>query len=336
MHRLLERLDGIASTIVPLAYLSALFIASAMFFSGAVLNLGVAVGISLAAASELHSFLAQRRARAAYASLVRTDQTDERYDTLKAQARANFWILAALLAFQEFTSLGFTVETFHPAPGFLPSWLQIGIRGSAVPVLFLLAGLLVPLSVDAGAVLTRASGDMLHKTVKATVRQWNKRINRARRSGVDLAPVAVSLMLDAGDSDGARRIQLIADGLARAEGRADRTASAARALTLANFAPDTHDTPPDDGGTPLASSKTTGQEVLPDTGPIYVLPDSREMSIEARVRRYLARYPDASIKTLARKLKISESTASKYRRIIAAQQASRKNDTTAAITARAR
>lgn len=301
-----------------------------MFFSGAILNFGVAVGISLATASELHAFLAQRRARAAYAALARVSREGDRYDTLRAQVRANVAILAALLLFQEFTSLGFTVETFHPAPGFLPGWLQIGIRGSAVPWLFLMAGYLIPLSVNAGEVLSRASGDMLHKTVKSTVRQWNKRIDHARKSGLDLAPVAVSLMLDAGDTDGARRIQLIADGLAQAETRTLAEPSVSRALTLTSF------TPPDDGGAPLASSKTTQQEVLPADDGLYIVPEPRGMSIEARVSRYLRRHPDASIKTLARALKISESTASKYRRVISAQQVAGKNENTEIIGARAR
>lgn len=98
-------------------------------------------------------------------------------------------------------------------------WPKTTIRGSAVPFLFLLAGFLVSLSVEAGAVLSKASSDMLHKTIKATVRQWNDRIDHARKQGLDLSPVAVALFIDAGDNDGARRIQLIADGLAQAEGR---------------------------------------------------------------------------------------------------------------------
>lgn len=332
MHRLLERLDGMASTIVPLAYLAALFLGTAAYFGGAVLNYGAAVGLALACASELHSFLASRRARAAYGALARVSKDDAQYETLRGAVRANVAILAALLAFQEFTSIGYTVETFTPAQGFLPGWLQIGIRGSAVPFLFLLAGFLVPLAVDAGPVLSRASGDMLHKTIKATVKQWNTRIDRARRSGLDLAPVAVSLMLDAGDSDGARRIQLIADGLAHAEGRtlhaelAEPSAPASRALTLASFTPDT---PPTDGGTPLGSSKTTEQEVSQPDAALFIVPESGAMTIEARVRRYLRKYPDASIKRLARALKISESTASKYRRVVMAE-----NERTAAPVAR--
>jgi len=124
----------------------------------------------------------------------------------------------------------FAAETWHPAPGFLPSWLQIGLRGAVVPVLFLLTGALSPLTVNASDELAAASRHMLHRTIRATVRQWNHRIERARKHGVDLAPVAVSLMMDAGDADGAHRVQLIAEGLNVAEsGRANIPAIAAPA-----------------------------------------------------------------------------------------------------------
>jgi hypothetical protein len=96
-------------------------------------------------------------------------------------------------------------------------------------VLFLLTGALSPLTVNASDELAAASRHMLHRTIRATVRQWNHRIERARKHGVDLAPVAVSLMMDAGDADGARRVQLIAEGLNVAEsGRANIPAIAAR------------------------------------------------------------------------------------------------------------
>ena len=65
MHRLLERLDGAASTIVPLAYLAGLLLGAMSYFAGVTLDAGLAVGVALALAVELHSFLEQRRVRAA-------------------------------------------------------------------------------------------------------------------------------------------------------------------------------------------------------------------------------------------------------------------------------
>jgi hypothetical protein len=68
MHRLLERLDGAASTIVPLAYLTGLLLGTMSYFAGVTLDAGLAVGVALALAVELHSFLEQRRVRAAAAA----------------------------------------------------------------------------------------------------------------------------------------------------------------------------------------------------------------------------------------------------------------------------
>jgi hypothetical protein len=72
-----------------------------------------------------------------------------------------------------------------------------------------------------------ASRHMLHRAIGATMKQWNWRIETARRSGGDLAPVVVSLLVDAGDVDGARRVQLIAAGLAGAE-----TGHSSQAITV--------------------------------------------------------------------------------------------------------
>src|SRR5262249_62272 len=147
--------------------------------------------------------LEQRRARAARHALRRVTRDDPRWPALRAGLRLHVCILLALVLFSTFNSIPFVAVTFHPPASFFPSWLQIGIRGAVVPTFFLLTGAVSPLSVDASSVLSRASGDMLHKAVRTTVRQWNARINAARKSGQDLAPVAVSLMLDVGDRDSA-------------------------------------------------------------------------------------------------------------------------------------
>src|SRR5258708_31496047 len=97
MHRLLERLDGAASTLVPLAYLSGMLIGTAAYFSGVILEAGVAVGIALAIAVELHGFLAQRRLRATWSHLASMAADDPGRAQLTAQLRANVVVLSILI-----------------------------------------------------------------------------------------------------------------------------------------------------------------------------------------------------------------------------------------------
>ena len=224
MHRFLERLDAAASTVVPLAYLAGMALGTAAYFTGLVADGGLAVGCALALAVELHGFLEQRRVRALWAVWMRTHTA-----AALADLRVHVGILAALVLFQAYNGAAFLSASWHVAPGWLPEPAQIAIRALILPAFFLASGALSPLHTDAGAILASAAGDMLHKAVRATVRQWKGRIDTARRAGLDLAPVAVALMEDAGDADGARRIRLIASGLDAAEGRA--------ALALPSLAP---------------------------------------------------------------------------------------------------
>src|SRR5262249_46357483 len=93
MHRTLERLDGAASTIVPLAYLGALFLGTAAYFTGIFVDLGVAVGLGVACAAEVHAFLEQRRARAARQALRRVLREDPRWLALRDELRLHVAIL---------------------------------------------------------------------------------------------------------------------------------------------------------------------------------------------------------------------------------------------------
>lgn len=219
MHRLLERLDSAASTIVPLLYLAGLALGTASYFAGVTLegeNAGLAVGAALALAAELHSFLQQRRVRATWSQLQRLPDDLEHgpeRDALATQLKVNAGILAALLAFSAFNATAFVAATWRPAPGFLPPWLQIGIRGLVIPVFFFLAGFLAPLHTDASDQLRATSVEMLRRTLKAIGKQWKRRLALAQKRNADLAPIAIALLEDVGDTDGARRVQLIAAGL---------------------------------------------------------------------------------------------------------------------------
>jgi len=343
MHRLLERLDGAASTIVPLAYLTGLLLGTMSYFTGVTLDAGLAVGVALALAAELHAFLEQRRCRSLWAAYNRASDLDVR-ERLAGQLKAHIAILAALVMFSAVNATAFAAETWHPAPGFLPSWLQIGLRGAVVPVLFLLTGALSPLTVNASDELAAASRHMLHRTIRATVRQWNHRIERARKHGVDLAPVAVSLMMDAGDADGAHRVQLIAEGLNVAEsGRANIPAIAAPApdapytaspegagvpdVTESSSEPPTdpaplqapREPPPEPPTLPTAPRSKRRRRRNASKHPA-ILRLTPEETAEERIRRVLAADPGISIRQLARRAETSESTASKYKRLITEEQ----------------
>jgi hypothetical protein len=152
----------------------------------------------------------------ARARLNRVQVSDAAYGQLEAQYTRQRNILIALLAFSVYNSVQFVASTWMPT-GWLPGPLQILFRGAIVPGLFYLAGELTPLITEPGDVLAHASREMTFAAVHTMSRQWRRRLRRARRRNLDLAPIAVTLLHDAGDMPGAARIRLIAEGLTAAE-----------------------------------------------------------------------------------------------------------------------
>jgi len=119
MHRLLERLDGAASTIVPLAYLTGLLLGTMSYFTGVTLDAGLAVGVALALGAELHAFLEQRRCRSLWAAYNRASDLDVR-ERLAGQLKAHIAILAALVMFSAVNATAFCCGDVAPGAG-LPS-----------------------------------------------------------------------------------------------------------------------------------------------------------------------------------------------------------------------
>lgn len=228
-----------------------MLLGTAAYFSGLVLDAGVAVGVALACAVELHGFLEQRRVRALWGAYNRTPDGETR-DRAFAELRAHAVILGALVLFQAYNSLQFLGATWKPSPGLVPAPLQLIIRALVLPAAFLVSGALSPLTVDAGDELRHAARAILHRTLRATLRQWKTRIDRAARSQRDLAPIAVSLMLDAGDTDGARRINFISERLNASEhGPALLSAASMPSVRTGSIeAPQMPDRPPTGGGSP--------------------------------------------------------------------------------------
>lgn len=336
MHRVLERLDRQMTVLVPLVYLAGLFLATAAYFSGLVLDATVAVGVALAFAAEVHSFLEQRRVRLTWSALSKLAEDDAKREQLVTQLRLHVALLAGLVLFSIGNGIAFWASIAHPAT--TGAWIQIAIRGAVIPVLFLATGALAPVSSDAAALLSQAADDMLYSTVRTSVRQWKRRVRKARKAGVDLAPLAVSLMLDAGESDAARRIQLIADGLARAElgvsggtlqgrpptGGGTPLAAGGRILTIPAGWPGALGLPAEQPGEP--SQPLTAVPVAIQHGQLGQMgqpaPASSPMSPEEiRVRAVLASHPDLSVDEIVGQTGVAKSTASKVRRIVLAERA---------------
>src|SRR5262249_4812087 len=130
----------------------------------------------------------------------------------------------------------------------LPGVVQIAIRGAIVPGLFYLAGELTPLVTEPGDVLAHASREMTFSAVRTMSAQWHRRLRRARRRNLDLAPIAITLLQDVGDMPGAARIRTIAEGLSAAEeGRLPQSP-----IAMATSAPDSPPTLPTGPGSPTA------------------------------------------------------------------------------------
>lgn len=340
MHRLLEKFDRSATTLVPLSYLVGMMVGTAAYFTGTVVNAQLAVGIALAVAAECHSFLVQRRVRLTWSQLAKLPDDDAtKRQQLVTQLRLQVGILSFLVALSVFNGIAFWATLAHPTSA--GDWLPIVVRGSIIPLLFLATGALAPVSSDAAALLSQAADDMLYSTVRTSVRQWKRRVRKARKAGVDLAPLAVSLMLDAGESDAARRIQLIADGLARAElgvtgggtvqgrpptgGGTPLAAGGGRILTIPAGWPGALGLPaemPSEPSQPLTSVPVASAGVA-QLGPMgQPAPASSPMSPEEiRVRAVLASHPDLSVDEIVGQTGVAKSTASKVRRIVLAERA---------------
>lgn len=324
MHRLLERFSAFAATGVVLVYLGGLFLGTATYFVGRAIgtspDLDASIGFALALAVEVHSFLSQRLTRSHFQQRNKLDEAQADWDAADRQFRIHLGITCGLVAFSVFNSIAFWALVMRPQT--IGDWLQVVVRGLIVPLAFLAAGFLTPLSHDAAQLLQDASAVMLRQTVKVTVKQWRRRVARARKAGIDLAPVAVELMEDAREVDAARRIRIIAHALDVAEGRVPERA---HILPPPEYTPDeafdiAWDRPPTGPGSPVASRRRASKRGKGShkRAAVIRLQTSRR-DVETAIRALLGEQPGMSIRQLSKRAGVSESTASKYRRIIMAE-----------------
>lgn len=339
IHRVFDALDSLLSALVPVLYLLGLAFGTLAYFSGLVVEFDVAVGVCLAVAAEFHSYLVQRRMRMARARLNRATVADAAYGSLEAQYTRQRNILIALLAFSVYNSVQFVASTWTPT-GWLPGPLQILFRGAVVPGLFYLAGELTPLITEPGDVLAHASREMTFAAVRTMSQQWRRRLRRARRRNLDLAPIAVTLLHDIGDVPGAARIRLIAEGLTAAEeGRMPLPPAPPANTIVAEIAPSQlttgrpEDRPPTGPGSPVVITPAQADESSADDGRVVQLPvrprrastrrraaasgRGARQSVEQRARA--AWVPGMTAGELRRTASIGKSAASKYRKLFVAE-----------------
>lgn len=304
MHGFFAKLDKALVTIVPLLYLGGLMFGTATYFTGLTLDFGIPVGFGLAFAIEMHAFLQQRRVRIAYAAWTRAKTEDDK-ELLAKRLRVDVGALFLCMAFQAYNSTAFWALVLHPHTQ--SDWAQVALRGVILPFLFLLTGLLEKVSLDAIDILEDAVGTMLLDSQKATVQQWKSRLKAAKKQGINLTHVLVTLLEDAGDAESAKRIKTIDAGLTRTDG--------VRAQTPR----------PNDGnlysssGQKYSGATAVGSDYQVSTRRLAALPTGRlprrvvKKTPQERVFDYLNRHPDASLSDLEIKAQVTRETAVKYR-----------------------
>lgn len=294
MHRILEAFDRFFSTAIVFVYLVAMLLGTGTYFLGHAFGIPgivtIAIAFGLATAAEVHSFLEQRHTRDYFARLQHLRAGSPEADAMRFQFWLHLGITSGLVLFSMCNGIAFWALEARPAS--LGDWLAVSVRGVIVPLFFLAAGFLTPLHADPHETINGTAHTMLTTTMRATKKQFKRRVRRIKKSGADLTPLTIALLEDAGDTAGAERLRLIATGLATAEGRSSAGPE------IAAF-----DRPPTGPGTPSASS-------IPS---MRLLPASS--AEERRVRDLLTREPAANPSRIAEACNVSLSTASKYWRL---------------------
>jgi hypothetical protein len=307
MTRVFAWLDELFSFIVPLAYLAGLIGGSVAYFGGYAPSAGAAVGTALGFAFEVHSWLQQRRVRTLFGSRSRLPLKDPRRAALQRQLKVQSAMLLALVLFSVWNANLFLAGVWHPAAPAVPEWLQFLLRGCVVPGLFLLTGLLTPLTDDPAQWLNRVSLNDLNVLLKVHRRDVKRRIELVRQQHGDLTPVVVAYAADLGELDVARRLRLISQGISEAED--------ARRSTHASTAADEGDDVPADPTTGTVSP-LTHQGSAPESrsarrypAPTPIRPkrtaEEARADAEIAIRNLLARDPHMSRAELMRHAKAS-------------------------------
>lgn len=328
MIRFFQWLDDVLSQAVPLLYLAGLIVSTVAYFGGAISVASVAVAIGLGSAVEIHAWLQQRRFRAALAVLSRLSAKDPRREIAVRQLRWHGLALAALVAFQAWNSNLFLSVFWHPSTTVVPLWVQWVIRGSIIPLFFLLTALLVPLEEDHAHFLNRVLGHDLRNVLAAHRKDLKRRIAAIRARKGNLTPVVVAMATDLGEPDVARRMRLIDQGISDAE----EDAGLGQWVGGPMGAPGAgYYVPPTGGGSPAAAPAEDeggyGESIqlvppmpVPRTRPRRRVSASESADrAEAMVRSLLSAHPDMPVNEICRRAHVNFGRAGELRRQIRAE-----------------
>lgn len=232
---MLERMEGAARQLVPLCYMLGLIVGTAYYFTDGAGNLGkyaLYVGVALAVATELHSFLLQRRILVAWTQFRKAHDAASEDEAKRDLYMYGGW-LVALLAFQIFTAIMYRATSWHPSTAILPALPQILIAGAVIPLFFFGVGFLAKVVTDPKDVQdetqrttamksARAGQRVALRALDASTRSFDYRLREAEKSHADLTGLAVSMQRRFGDDDGAHTLMVIDSELRQVEGQKPR------------------------------------------------------------------------------------------------------------------
>jgi hypothetical protein len=231
MEKMMERMEGVARQIVPLFYMIGLIVGTAYYFTDGAGNLAkfaLSIGVCLAIATELHSFLLQRRILVAWTQLRKAHDAAS-----EDEAKRDLWMygawLVALLGFQIFTAIMYRATVWHPDTTILPALPQILIAGAVIPLFFFGVGFLAKVSLDPADVQeetriatamksAKAGQRVANRALDAATRSFDYRLRQAEKAHADLTGLAVSMQRRFQDDDGAHTLMVIDNELRQVEG----------------------------------------------------------------------------------------------------------------------
>lgn len=231
MEKTMERMEGVARSIVPLCYMLGLIVGTAYYFTDGAGNLAkfaLSIGVCLAIATELHSFLLQRRILVAWTKLRKAHDAASEDDAKRDLWMYGSW-LVALLGFQIFTAIMYRATVWHPSTALLPATPQILIAGAVIPLFFFGVGFLAKVITDpedvqeetrvATAMKSAKAGQRIaHRALDAATRSFDYRLRQAEKAHADLTGLAVSMQRRFKDDDGAHTLMVIDNELRQVEG----------------------------------------------------------------------------------------------------------------------
>lgn len=301
---------NVLKKLVVVLYGAGLFLGAAAYFSGVVIEYPIVtqvIGMAIAAATIVHGILVQRQVLLGIKQRVKGKPNS----TLPL----NLGVLLLLVSFDIFVGIEYRARIIYHHD-LLPVGVQVVLQGTVVALLFLASSLMAEVDADTSDTLTRASNKMLAKMMKATLRQWGSKLKTAMQSGVDLASITITLLEDADESESARRMRTIANGLVQTTSGKGVSKSAKLYLPSGQ-----------------KSSRVTGSVVDKKIGlpngpdsegkirPLSGVQNERRRKVRVAVKKtaqdkvfdYLNEHPDASINAIVAATKVAKGTAVKYR-----------------------